>query len=444
VESNKRAERLNRTLKNWEETGLLTDLLDRHVERLTRIHQSSDWTVFLHLAPFLELVRQEPVLAALVDDYVREFAAAQADAQRVAGQILEQTEKLFVAHELSLNAVRERIEPGRRDGLGLDRLPELVAEAKERLGDDESLARVLDCLHRWIEFDYDAVADRWGSPTLEAASVESAKRRNISKRASLRMERLAVAHPGAAYVRLINSVQKLDWVVTDEPAIDDLRNKNVAKLYDWIRDGAEWGDSVERLPQPAITEIQRDIRTLQLALVTSLAKGRSRRATMERFAARCESFDRERLLQDLAGAKKPEAVLTLAFARYLFDAGFNPLVDAAACGLRPDILDATADPAFYVEAKQYEKIGNGFAGKLKEDIAQTLNTWGRLAKRWSLPEAFVLIFRRSGRPVELDRTELRVRGRRLYVCCVDLAPPDESGSRSKEPVHVQVGDLLKA
>lgn len=195
---------------------------------------------------------------------------------------------------------------------------------------------------------------------------------------------------------------------------------------------------------PGIVTVQRAVHTLHLALVTSLARGRSRWAMVKRFAARCESLDRERLRSGLENEPRKEAFLTLEFARYLFDAGYNPLVDAAACGLRPDVLDVTAEPAVYVEAKQYEKVDEATVGKLKEGLAQTLNTWSRLANRWRVPEAFLLVFRRSGRPLDFEGSELQVSRGRLYVLCVDLADSAESGSRAERPVVVNLKALLRA
>lgn len=106
------------------------------------------------------------------------------------------------------------------------------------------------------------------------------------------------------------------------------------------------------------------------------------------------------------------------------------------------MLDATSSPAIYVEAKQYENVSDGTANALKDALAQTISTWGRLSKRWFTPEAFLLVFRRSGRPIKIHNPEVRYRGGRLWVVAVDLAAAAESGSRAPEPVHVDLAELL--
>ena len=194
--------------------------------------------------------------------------------------------------------------------------------------------------------------------------------------------------------------------------------------------------------QPDVRRIHRLVKTIHLALQSSLAKGRSRWALVRRFAARCECFERDALIGAAVQDEIPERALTLAFARYLFDAGFNPLVDTKACGLRPDVFDATSSPAVYVEAKQYEHIASGISAKLRDAIAQTVTTWDLLADWWWVPEAFILVFRRSGRSLSVDNPEAIYRGRKLYLHCVNLAPANESGSRAAEPVVVDLAKLM--
>jgi hypothetical protein len=273
--------------------------------------------------------------------------------------------------------------------------------------------------------------------------AELERNRTELKQRLLNVERFIAVHPGVAYLRLEDVAARLNYQVTADSAADEARNKQVTDLLGWVRDSEDWPPLGNELPQSAIIRIQKDVRALNLALTTALARGRSRWATVNRFAARCETFDRDDIIREIeSGKRKPEAVLTLAFARYLFDAGFNPLVDATACGLRPDVLDATTEPAVYVEAKQYENVSDGIVADLRKDLAQTINTWRRLSKRWRTPEAFLLVFRRSGRPIEIENPEVRHQGKRLYVLVVDLGAAEESGSRAKEPVHIDIKALL--
>src|SRR5258708_1806404 len=67
------APELGGCVKDWEQAGILTDVLDRHRERLLAA-QPSDWTLYWSLEPFLQLLASEPVLAALVGDYMEDAA----------------------------------------------------------------------------------------------------------------------------------------------------------------------------------------------------------------------------------------------------------------------------------------------------------------------------------------------------------------------------------
>ncbi len=80
--------------------------------------------------------------------------------------------------------------------------------------------------------------------------------------------------------------------------------------------------------------IAEDARVLHEDLRTRVIEGASRAAIVRRYAARCEAFDAERLRGLAAGnSKNAERSLTLDLAAYLFDQGFNPLIDATVAGL---------------------------------------------------------------------------------------------------------------
>lgn len=68
-------------MKHWEEAALLTELLDRHAHRLMHDISGADWTLYLHIRPFLRVLTEEPILAALIREYVDE--AGQASEQLV-------------------------------------------------------------------------------------------------------------------------------------------------------------------------------------------------------------------------------------------------------------------------------------------------------------------------------------------------------------------------
>jgi hypothetical protein len=435
-------------MRSWDDVGLLTDLLDRHLRWLTVDTKASDWTILWTLTPFVNLLRDEPILSGIIDGYLREFDDFCDAHDRKAAPVQDALTAQFAECERSLVGLIETI----GEDHGGSALSKLLSEVKAHSEEPEPLDRFLAHLEPLIARCHD---EGWSIASLEAAVPRLAHQNNVRRKLKLRIEQFSACHPSAAYVRLQNADLQLEFHATEDPKADALQNKKVASLHKRVRDSAEWGNIGNKPPQTSVENIQRDVRTLHLALVTSLARDRSRWGIIQRFAARCESFDRERLIRDLKqkedGAestplkgrrRKLEAHLTLEFARYLFDAGYNPLVDAAACGLRPDAMDVTSQPAIYVEAKKYENVSDGILTKLRSDLAQTLNTWERLAKRWDLPEAFLLIFRLSGRPIKLVHPMVRLSGRRLYVCCVDLGEAKESGSRSELPIQVNLEELV--
>lgn len=169
-----------------------------------------------------------------------------------------------------------------------------------------------------------------------------------------------------------------------------------------------------------------DAATVREELLLRIGLGRSRSALVRRYAARCEAFDAERLRAACAAdSRNAERVLTLDFARYLFDSGLTPLLDGTASGLRPDILHVEASSLFYVEAKQYDANPKS---QLRRAYSQVWSTWGRLRKTYPCTEAFLVVFRRAGQYAELPSV-IRQAGLRLHSVLVDISI--EAGSREK-------------
>jgi hypothetical protein len=409
-------------MKHWEEAALLTDVLDRHAAHLTQGFSAADWTLYHHVERFLVLLGSEPILAELVQEYRAEADAALKPLADGLKDVFERAERL-------VKTLAPPKELASADGERVLELAQDLRYARKVFHDSKRGAQALERLaQRAAHFP----------KTLDACRQLQARHRALA----FLYERLSANLPGVAYLRIRDAVVHSEYAIDGEPEAVEEWNQRASKLQGYIRESSLWRGMSGELPQPGVVEIQDSVRTLHLALVTSLARGRSRWAMVKRFAARCESLDRQRLQAALDRSGQPEGLLTLEFARYLFDAGYNPLVDAAACGLRPDVLDATAEPAIYVEAKQYERVRQGTAKQLEEALAQTLNTWARLSKRWNVPEAFLLVFRRSGRPLEFENPELRVSGGRLYVLCVDLADAEESGSRAEPAVRIDLKAIL--
>lgn len=423
-------------MKHWEEAALLTEVLDRHADRLLREIPSSDWTLFWHIEPFLRLLAEEPILSGFVREYVEEEVRISDELGAALVAVREVIAALLADNESTLRALTQK-----PDQEASDVLEEALRCLRSNGPIDlEKCTSALDTIVGWLPTD----------PESSSRPTELATLKEKLSGLQTRWHQLEVAfrvtestHPGAAYRRLCRASHDLQY---RNAPVDSDQNKRTRGLHRLIRESDLWlGMNDGTMPQSGVVNLQRSVYTLHLALVTTLARGRSRWATVKRFAARCESLDRERLRILANGSPaRPEAALTLDFARYLFDAGYNSLVDAAACGLRPDVFDVTAEPAIYVEAKQYEGVSDAIIGKLRKDLAQTLNTWSRLANRWNVPEAFLLVFRRSGRSIEFENAELRVGGGRLYVLCVDLAEASESGSRAEVPVRIDLKALLEA
>jgi hypothetical protein len=91
-----------------------------------------------------------------------------------------------------------------------------------------------------------------------------------------------------------------------------------------------------------------------------------------------------------------------------------------------------------VEVKQYKWVT---LSELRSAVAQVLDTWSRLAKRFDVPEAVLLVYRLGGRPVHIEG-ELPAANGRLLIQVVNLAPPGDSGSKAKTPLVVTSRDLL--
>lgn len=428
-------------MKRWEEAALLSELLDRHVQQLL---ETTDRTIHWALPAFLRLLSNEPVLASFILDYVGEAETGLRAHRGTKVRLLTALQGLLRKHEAALGAL-ERDVGDKWEGLGFaklgSRLSDCIDRVKSGTDDDApSVLELLETLRHWLGFGYDSRDKKWRDSSLEEGEASRERLERRAKKSDLRFEQFSKSHPGMAYLELVEEVEGFRYAASSDPWADVLANRDTDELLKLVHQAESLP---EEAPQPDILRLHRSLRTLHLALQTSLAKGRSRWATVRRFAARCESFDRDALLSQVDSApEKAEAVLTLAFARYLFDMGFNPLIDAAACGLRPDIIDVVNDPAVYVEAKQYKDVGPGIIAALRKNLAQTLSTWDRLAQRWTVPEAFLLVFRLSGRPLAMETPHVRYRGRNLYLHCVDLGAAAESGSRASEPVRIDLRNLI--
>lgn len=163
----------------------------------------------------------------------------------------------------------------------------------------------------------------------------------------------------------------------------------------------------------------------------------SRFALVAGYTAHCEAFevDRLRALCDSDG-KHAERLLTMDFMRYLSAEGVFALSDP-----RPDPDDApVTTPRFYVEARQYKSANPG--APIRRAYARIWGSWNRLRKLHPVDEAFLVIFRRSGRRIELPPV-IDFRGLRLYSGLVDIARPD-NGFDHFPAIHFSESNLRPA
>lgn len=260
--------------------------------------------------------------------------------------------------------------------------------------------------------------------------IQSLRRRAARNTRELTLFRRS--DPWIAFKRLSQECQEFNAEIVSDGTVAEFSSleseKRTAKVIE-----------SERLETTYVGQIQEVCDTneelLQEALILQVGLLRSRYSLISRFAVRCEAFDAERL-RAIADTKapgkkigKPEALLTLRFARYLFDSGIRPLMDPTIGGLRPDIFDPTSGPTLYVEAKQYS--GSNPGPQIKRNYTQVWSTWARMRKVYSCDEAFLVVFRRAGPLVDLPKV-IRHEDLRLYSVVVDIS--DQGGSKEKHKI----------
>ena len=135
--------------------------------------------------------------------------------------------------------------------------------------------------------------------------------------------------------------------------------------------------------------------------------------------------------------------LVAKLARYLFDAGLDPLTTPLAGMLRPDLLGMPAGKtwSFYVEGKQYEKRDVAY---LTRGYWQMLDTMHSLVGSAALREAFYVVFRLGGPMVHLP-PEMRLADVDVYSVVIDISDPKTAGSRQRtKPIVITPEDVIEA
>jgi hypothetical protein len=306
---------------------------------------------------------------------------------------------------------------------------------------DESRARrMLKAIMHWISW-----ATGEGRPALPEDLQTEVNRIDEAQEYNYRRFQLAAASlPGVAWARL----QRVLASTIPEPpdkadagaVADYWINLDVSRaVYSAGEPLRRSADRVTAQLEDAAQQAQQDARLLHQELRQALLLGWSRQALVRRYAARCHAFDSERLRKAAnAAARRAEAVLARDFAKYLFDAGLTPLLEADIGALRPDLVDLGGRTMLYVEAKQYS--GKSPRAMLIKAYRQVWSTWGRIRAQHNCEEAFLVVFRRSGPRVELP-PELHLAGLVLYSVLVDLSP--RAGSSEKHTaMRIDPAELL--
>lgn len=159
-----------------------------------------------------------------------------------------------------------------------------------------------------------------------------------------------------------------------------------------------------------------------------LDPGLSHLALVARYAQHCEAEHAARLRELCAQpAHDPDRVLTSDLSRYLAEGGITPLIDVATGIARRGRSGRAKSSAYYAEARQYTTSNPG--APIRRAYAQVWGTLARLRKLHRCTAAFLVVFRRAGRLVELppviDFDELR-----LYSAVVNLSLSPDGDDRA--------------
>ncbi len=226
------------------------------------------------------------------------------------------------------------------------------------------------------------------------------------------------AHPSFALLQLDGFVASMLPAPDADTFMDPLLDQDGGQVLEWV---TQYSAIVERIHQ----EVRLRIGTRKSVF-----------ALLDRFRGRCQWHERADLFK-LAHSKggKPEDKLVSVMARWLYDQGLNPLGQASAGGLRPDLFDPSRRPAVYVEAKQYKKSP---IATIRKAVGQVDDTAAQFtAEPYAIREAFLAVFRLDG-PLVIPQTLVMQRGTyTLYIVVIDLKPLQKAGSRERElPVQL--------
>lgn len=417
---------------SWSDYQNIISITDRQFDHLKRISGSQK---IYYRKRIFDFFQQEPTIASALADIENEGWIS---ASRVLDSLDEIIGLLIEIWTREKNRLREKLrdeddealdaygavdgsEMGTYEGnlnLKIVRSPDSIVEYCERV---KKAVYGLEHFAKWTKDSSDETLLKSLYPL-----------KNRFEHADRALEILSRSHPFFAFRRLKKECEDF--------------NRHPPSDYNGL-EFVEWWSSYRKTEE--ILNAERNIETVgggeqfilssdeqnvRESLVMQIGLTRSRISLIERFAARCEAFDAPRLRNIAADSSRPEAELTLELARYLFDHGMLPILDATVSGLRPDVLSLTSGPSLYVEAKQYDKSPRA---TVIDAYHQVWSTWARVRKTYPVEEAFLVIFRRAGTLVELPKI-VKYRQLKLYAVVVDIS--QQGGSREKEKV-TQLSEL---
>lgn len=429
----------------------LSDLLDG---QLAFLLDQQGGSALLAVHGFLQSLRREPRLAIHLDDL-----SAEAD---TLGRELRQEEynggnpgQLL---ELCWDEIGQKAPPGP----ALDAFGRKASRFKSLLGDfdhpfmlpipstnKEPLGRVTTL----VEMVNELVEAVRPTPILEveATGFQNMFRRNAEIQKAARVT--AGGEPSVALLRLeavenvmLEGTSHADSRPPDgSPALRVELTSDATDAVASFRDDSDTTSSLAGI----VEDVHRSARLLILDLRRRLHTTRSRLGVVQRFKARCEWHDRERLRQlaDDVGAAggKPEHALRDELTRYLFDQGLNPFAEAVlGTSSRADVFDPSRGPSFYVEAKQYGDRA-GLESELRAAFRQALDTVGNVpGSGYTLDEAFIVLFRRAGPRAILPAEPFSADGLRWYFVLINIADASEDASQNTATPEEYTAEELRA
>jgi hypothetical protein len=345
------------------------ELVDRRVAVLLR--QEDPLAFVLGIEPFLAALQSDPIIAWLIEDIMEDVAS-------IVGR-MEEADREAAAELQSLRAQFAQLEGVARfesnlalfDDLARAEPPAFTAEGVGgRAGPLLALLRELDVETRPPAPDPHTarltnLAEEESVDPLAAwpASLAAVLHRYFR---ALRTMRLRVQNSaGLALLKLDATAEALN-----PPAVrtDTAGRLGPASVPDRALFNAVWREPPDTLLRSRVGELRDCVERLGEELRARLGTTHSRGALVQRFRQRCEWHDRGRVLAVAEDARLGPSAgerLTAELARYLFDAGLNPVTRLLATRAAPDRFDTGT--AFYVEAAQCTD------GATREDLASAVH-----------------------------------------------------------------------